>query len=355
MGTKDPREGLGLYKITNLPCFSSRVSMVFKLEPKQTQALAALNHLLAEDFNRTTSEQEKDAKDALGTEPSHWRLLCAVRRWARALGGIWRSHSAKCAEIHMTCGATDPAIEAMNTLTNALCAHLSVPSGSLFGVPNWPESNGVRAFALLVADSPVEIIEGELITKAILPRWEPTSRFARLMAGLDPEPPQDQETALLSAEETQKILIATEESFRNALFEEATAPYCEAVLAVFKVGQMDVPVLTQPKNFQSTSEAEKRKSARGRPQSVTVADRREVLRRIASTGVKGIRYCEKVTNAGLSTPRDWQKRDACPTSYRDAWNHPNPQQREKFRQRISDEKYKASKGHSPKVTSLAKS
>ena len=97
----------------------------------------------------------------------------------------------------------------------------------------------------------------------------------------------------------------------------------------------------------------RRKPPPGRPRSSLVATRQAVLRKIAATGVTGERYCEEVVNAQLDTPREWLKRDGCPKSYLDAWNHPDPQRRKTFRHRISDEKCKAKKRDSPKIDPLA--
>jgi hypothetical protein len=97
----------------------------------------------------------------------------------------------------------------------------------------------------------------------------------------------------------------------------------------------------------------KKGSSKGRPRSVAVSTRRELLRKIATTGVRGVHYCQALVKAGLSTPLEWQKRDGCPKSYAEAWDHPDPQRRKTFRHRISDEKYKATRQHSPEVTSLA--
>jgi len=79
----------------------------------------------------------------------------------------------------------------------------------------------------------------------------------------------------------------------------------------------------------------------GRPKSGTVANRREGICRIASTGVTGERYCKAIDNAHLSTPLEWQKREKCSKSYTEAWNHPTPNLRPRWRKRIADEKSKA--------------
>lgn len=106
-------------------------------------------------------------------------------------------------------------MEAMITLMNALCAHLGLPSGSFFG--NWPESNGVRDFVLLVAGAPVELIQDDLITTPLLPRWQSPNRSAIFGPRFEPDSQSEQDTALLSVEETQKNLVGLEESFRNAV------------------------------------------------------------------------------------------------------------------------------------------
>jgi hypothetical protein len=54
-------------------------------------------------------------------------------------------------------------------------------------------------------------------------------------------------------------------------------------------------------------------TSKGRPRSTIVATRQEVLRKSASTGLTGARYCEDVVRRGLSTSVEWQK-SGCPKS-----------------------------------------
>jgi hypothetical protein len=77
----------------------------------------------------------------------------------------------------------------------------------------------------------------------------------------------------------------------------------------------------------------------GRPKSKVVSDRNDVIRRVATRGVRGASYCSELDRVGLCTPVEWQKRDGCPKKYIDAWNHPS--QAKKWRQRIAGEKSKA--------------
>jgi hypothetical protein len=82
---------------------------------------------------------------------------------------------------------------------------------------------------------------------------------------------------------------------------------------------------------------------RGRPRSVLVAKRREVIQRISATGVTGESYCRAMDARGLSTPFEWCTREGCPKSYLEAWNHCNPTKRGKFRSLIKNEKHKMTK------------
>src|SRR5438445_4198495 len=64
------------------------VSTAPKMKPvkdagnQEIDVLAGLNHLLAEDFRICTWEHQQAATAALRENPSHWQLICAVRRWA---------------------------------------------------------------------------------------------------------------------------------------------------------------------------------------------------------------------------------------------------------------------------------
>jgi hypothetical protein len=99
-------------------------------------------------------------------------------------------------------------------------------------------------------------------------------------------------------------------------------------------------IKTQTQGTQS--ERFQRKNERGRPRSVVVATKQQAIQKIAaSTGATGERYCKQLDATGLSTPLDWQKREGCPKKYTDAWNHPKPSERAKWRHRIADEKSKA--------------
>lgn len=219
-------------------------------ERHETDALAALNHLLAEDFRTITWEQQKAANVE---KPSYCLLYGAVRRWAAALMGVWRSYSGRCAQIHEACGAEDPSMEAMTTLLNALSAHIGLPSGSFLSGENWPESNGVRRFVLRVADAPVELIEGELITKALLPKLESPSiqvLAARCFGPpeLAPELQPQEDTELLSVDESNEVFLRLEESFRDAVIDDVDVPYREAVLAVFQAKAKDGVAVPQADN-----------------------------------------------------------------------------------------------------------
>jgi hypothetical protein len=105
----------------------------------------------------------------------------------------------------------------------------------------------------------------------------------------------------------------------------------------------DDSALTMGKDRVVSTATLPQKVPKGRPASVAAATRRALLRKLSATGVKGEHYCKAVDTAKLSTPFEWQKRDGCPKSYLEAWNHPNLSQRKRFRQRISDEKYKAAR------------
>ncbi len=69
--------------------------------------------------------------------------------------------------------------------------------------------------------------------------------------------------------------------------------------------------------------------------------RREVIRRVAAMGVKGEQYCKALDAKQLPTPFSWQKNEGCPETYLAAYWHPDPAARAKWRQRIANEKSKA--------------
>jgi hypothetical protein len=80
------------------------------------------------------------------------------------------------------------------------------------------------------------------------------------------------------------------------------------------------------------------KRRRGRPPDRLREIRREAIRIAAGTGVKGKAYCAALDAKQFPTPVSWQKNEACPQTYLEAWLIP------KWRKRIQDEKSKATKG-----------
>src|SRR5258708_7629960 len=98
------------------------------LNQRQTDAFAALSHLLQEDLNKVTWEHEETAKTALGAAPSQWKLMLAVKHWAAALADVCRSYAGKCAVIHAGCGKQYPATSAVGTIVLALSSHLGLPA-----------------------------------------------------------------------------------------------------------------------------------------------------------------------------------------------------------------------------------
>jgi hypothetical protein len=85
------------------------------------------------------------------------------------------------------------------------------------------------------------------------------------------------------------------------------------------------------------------KRRRGRPLNKAAADRRETIQGAAAKGLKGAAYCEELGRVNLSTPYNWQKSEGCPKKYLDAYHHTDLVQRKKWRNRIADEKYQATK------------
>ncbi len=207
-----------------------------------TDALVAIRHLLEVDLNQVTFQQGQTAKAALEAKPSTLGLLLAIKAWARALAGVCRSHSAKCAEIQSVCGGRDPAVAAMLTIIPALCEHLRLPADLAnpllaLTAEDWPKSNGVRDFVLDVTGAPVHLIEGEIVTKAVLPRWEIKSGLGQMMGLLRTDALEEKNAAFLSVKETEKRLRELERSFRNTLRENLQTCYSEAALATHKSPQ----------------------------------------------------------------------------------------------------------------------
>jgi hypothetical protein len=88
------------------------------------------------------------------------------------------------------------------------------------------------------------------------------------------------------------------------------------------------------------SSVEPKGKAKGRPKNGVVAKRRQYMVTFAEKGLQGELYCRAMDQVGVGTPVTWRL-EGCPAKYLDAWNHPNPVERKKWRQRISNEKSQA--------------
>jgi hypothetical protein len=198
-------------------------------------ALAALSNLLKEDLKKVTWEQEEGARIALREDPNTLHLIVALKRWATALAAVCCSYAGKYAQMHESSGAQNPAAAALESIKLVLSEHLNLPRDGTLASEHWPEHNGVRDFVLYAADVPVDIVNGDLVPRQTLPRWEPKTPFARRIAGLIKDQPQDREHAtFLSVDETLEHLRGLEESFRKALLDKLGSSFNEAVLATYR-------------------------------------------------------------------------------------------------------------------------
>ena|SRR5438132_5996603 len=85
------------------------------------------------------------------------------------------------------------------------------------------------------------------------------------------------------------------------------------------------------------------KPKKGRPPSKLAASRREVIQEVAAKGLKGAEYCKALDKISLHTSVHWQKNEGCPKNYLDAYHHADRKLRKKWRDRIANEKYLASR------------
>jgi hypothetical protein len=303
-----------------------------------TPALTALKDLLKVDLARCTDEQERICEAAIAKKPSSWELIIGVKNWALALANTCRSYAARCSRIYYVARHQEPAHSAVGNMLLALCDHLNVDHNQFYE-NDWPQPNRLHDFVLHVSGAPLNIQE-EGDTQALLqfrlPRWEPKSTFARALAGLDPHPPAGQDPRFLSINESIELLHNLEEFFRFRLLQEFPLLFSEAVLATFEDPSHMAPEI-------ETMFSKKGIKPRGRPKSILVGTRRVVIRAAAVKGFKGLKYCRALDDARLSTPLEWQRRDNCPKDYTKAWEFPDADQRKKLRQRISDEKHKATR------------
>jgi hypothetical protein len=82
---------------------------------------------------------------------------------------------------------------------------------------------------------------------------------------------------------------------------------------------------------------------KGRPKDITSAIRTAKIWEIAQLRVIGEAYCKALDDREINTPARWQRNEGCPKLYLEAFNHKDRSLRKKWRQRISDEKYKATR------------
>jgi len=218
------------------------------MKRKHSQALDALRHLLQVDFETATKKEMVTAEAAAQESPGAFHLMLAVKDWAIALATVCRLHVAECAEIYADCGEQDTTNAALKTVLLALCNYLWLPvsTTSILYTDEWPEQNAVRQFVLQVSGAPSEFVDDELVTR-VLPRSEPHSRLARMLAGLTPTPPEGKDAAFLTVDETQNVVRGLEESFRNALLRSLENSYCAALLANYRAARAKLPAPIPPK------------------------------------------------------------------------------------------------------------
>ncbi len=99
-----------------------------------------------------------------------------------------------------------------------------------------------------------------------------------------------------------------------------------------------LPVLQQTCEDSSPTSLRAVKKRRGRRPDALVEIRRKIIQLNDVTVETQEQYCKALEAAGLNTPIQWQRED-CPKSYLDAWNHPVPVERAKWRKRIRNQRY----------------
>lgn len=167
--------------------------------------------------------------------------------------------------------------------------------------------------------------------------------------------PQEQALRGWEAKQEEKVVGQGRAARRDFFFKIAKAnPLPEPPKALLESAEKDVLArlfdptidLTDrvPEHTETTAVAPKSAETasargRGRPPSQYVAMRREIICGVTKKGLEGEAYCRELARR-LPTPMEWQKQKlhACPTSYLDAWNHPDANKRDHFRRLISDEK-----------------
>ena len=191
-------------------------------------ALEAVERLLVEDFENAIRAQEESARTALEKRPSTMGLILAVKQLAHALADVCRSHAGRCALVFAKRGDHDPGSATITVLRGVLADYLAVPDESIF-LDEWHQSKRFREFVQYVSNADIKLIDGEF-TDLRLPRWEPKSRFARMLAGCTPEPPSGDD-GFLSPAETEKHLRELGAAFRKTLFTNLECSTAEAMLA----------------------------------------------------------------------------------------------------------------------------
>src|ERR1035441_7471253 len=81
---------------------------------------------------------------------------------------------------------------------------------------------------------------------------------------------------------------------------------------------------------------------KGRSKDKLVAYHAKQVSLIIQEGCVGEEYCRRLTQRGILPPPRWRA-EGCPKDYIDAYNHPKPEERKKWRARIYSEKNKIAK------------
>ena len=148
-------------------------------------------------------------------------------------------------------------------------------------------------------------------------------------------PPSGDESEGISHADSLAWIRECEVEIRNALECQIEKEMFDAVIVAGATGD----AVAKKPNGEPKLTAANRK---GRSKDKLVAYHAKQVSLIIQEGCVGEEYCRRLTQRGILPPPRWRA-EGCPKDYIDAYNHPKPEERKKWRARIYSEKNKIAK------------
>ena len=176
-----------------------------------------------------------------------------------------------------------------------------------------------------------------------LPWWAAKYSFGDRIAG-HPKPPA---MGTLGAEQSEKIILVKETKLTAGLLNALSHARRKLLIATgmsTSSSSKQEPLVGNEREASGHTAGRAETSRRKRttrPKDSMVESRRKKIQEVAALNVVGEEYCKALDERNIQTPYRWQASEGCPKRYLEAFTLKDRTLRKKWRQRIADEKSKA--------------